>query len=264
MHPTQRLSRPTPPRGLIFLAFAWLLLSWGMTLGIRPPVQAHAASYMPGVRDMLLLMVAGVGIAWPLARLSGPWRAWPIRQSLLDLTVLLCLAQVVVWPLRLVTTWPAWRSASIDLCFCGWALAAAAAVATGTIPARRGTSVLRTGSMIAAVLFVGGAPLFTLLSGGQLPFAVRPSPADDPSWWTIASFSPLTAMNLLTGGGAINPSSEEWGLALVGWWVAIAAWIVAFAVGAVVPRVDGRKARHTRDAESDPAEPPPLDASAGE
>ena len=80
------------PRGLIFLASVWLVSSWLLAIGIRAPVQPSSASYPPGVRQMLLCVAAGLMIGWPLLRLSQTRPPYPIRQTLLDLLVLLGLA----------------------------------------------------------------------------------------------------------------------------------------------------------------------------
>lgn len=233
-----RLPRPTPPRGLIFLASAWLMIAWGLTIGVRPPVQMHAASYTPGVRLLLLSIGLGIGIAWPVVRLSGSLRPWPIRQTLLDLIVLLCLAQVVIWPLRLVTTWPPLRSAAMDLCLTGWSLAIAAVVSVGSIPARRGLGAIRTVAMIATLLLVAGVPFVMTISHESLPFTNRPGASEPSDWWTTASLSPLTAVDALCAGGPTEPTAIEWQLASRSWWVALALWIGAILIRPLVPRID--------------------------
>jgi hypothetical protein len=232
-----RIPRPTPPRGLIFLASAWLMISWVLTIGIRPPVQMHAASYTPSVRMLLLSIALGIGIAWPLVRLSGSLRAWPIRQALLDLVVLLCLAQVVIWPLRLVTTWPPLRSAAIDLCLVGWSVAIAALIALGTIPARSGIGVLRAATMLAIVIVVAGAPFVTMLSHDAVPFAARPPGGADGAWWAVAGLSPITAIDALCSGGPTEPQPDEWRAALRGWWVALALWTLGVLLRPFIPRM---------------------------
>lgn len=248
-----RLPRPTPPRGLIFLASAWLMVSWGMTIGVRPPVQMHAASYTPAVRLLLLSIMLGCGVAWPLVRLSGSLRAWPIRQTILDLLVLLCLAQVVIWPLRLVTTWPPERSAAIDACLIGWSTAIAGLVAAGSIPARRAVGWLRTAAMIAVVLVVGGVPFLTVLGGASLPFTGRPALSElspeASAWWFTAGSSPLTAIDALCSGGPTEPAAVEWQLVLRGWWVAAGCWILAVLMRSVVPRLDEESAAETPSTE---------------
>lgn len=233
-----RIPRPTPPRGLIFLASAWLMISWAMTIGVRPPVQLHAASYTPAVRLLLLSIMSGLVIAWPLVRLSGGLRAWPIRQTLLDLVVLICLAQVVIWPLRLVTSWSPARSAVIDLCLIGWGAAIAAATSIGSIPARRGMHILRTGAMTVILLLALGVPAATLLTGESLPFGGPPPLDAGGDWWAKASLSPLTAMAAITDGGPARPTDIEWQAAMRGWWVAAALWLVALLTHPILPRVD--------------------------
>lgn len=209
-----------------------------MTMGFRPPIQMHAASYTPSVRLLLLALVFGIGIGWPLVRLSGGLRAWPIRQTLLDLTVLLCLAQVVVWPLRLVTPWPPWRSAAIDLALVGWSLAIAAVVATGSIPARRGIGLLRTVAMLVIVLLVAGMPLITMTRGQSLPFTGRPVGVEPREWWQVAARSPATAIDALSGGGPTVPLEPEWALVRFAWWGAAAMWVAAIAARTLIPRMD--------------------------
>lgn len=233
-----RLPRPTPPRGLIFLASAWLIVAWVMTMGFRPPIQMHAASYTPSVRLLLLSLVFGIGVGWPLVRLSGGLRAWPIRQTLLDLLVLLCLSQVVVWPLRLVTPWPPIRSLAIDLLLVGWSLAIAAVVATGSTPVRRGLGVLRTAAMAVIVVLVAGMPLLSLLRNDALPFAGRPVGELPAQWWQLAALSPATAMDALSGGGPTPPLAAEWAMVRLAWWTAAGLWLSAILLRTVLPRID--------------------------
>src|SRR5437773_335452 len=90
----------TLPRGLIFFAAVWLIVSWVTTIGLRPPVQPSSASYTPAVRLMMLCVTIGAMIGWPLLRLSQRRPALPVRQTLLDLIVMIALIQVVIWPLR--------------------------------------------------------------------------------------------------------------------------------------------------------------------
>lgn len=214
------LGRVTPPRGLLILASLWLGASWILLLGFRPPVQAQSASYTPGVRLMLLSMAAGISLAWPLVRLSGPMRPKPALQALLDLAVLLCLVQVVLWPLRLVTPWPPARAAALDLCLAGWGLAFAAIVAAGSGPGPQGTlAVRRTLAMVAAVSLAAGAPLLVTLGGGALPFT------DPAAGGRLAAWSPGTALWSITAAGFEPPSGAEWKLAATGTAVALFAWL---------------------------------------
>lgn len=260
----QRPPRPVPPRGLIFLASAWLVASWLLSLGIRPPVQTHAASYAPSVRSMLLAIVIGFSVGWPLVRLSGAPRAWPIRQALLDAIVLGCLAQVIVWPLRLVTPWLPERSAAIDLCLGGWAMLTAAFVALGTVPAQRGGAWLRAGSMAACVAAIAAGPMIAFAIDGSLPFAAMPQSSEE--WWAWARWSPITAMHALSAPDPTALTTVEWRAARTGWIIAIAAWIAVVAAQPFLRRLTRIDATETTlpagqppDESSESADPPPRE-----
>ena len=177
---------------------------------------------------MCLSLAIGICLAWPLVRLSGPNRAWPIRQSILDVVVLLSLAQVVVWPLRLVTPWVIERSVAIDLCIVGWALAVTAMVALGTIAVQWGASTRRVVAMTIVVVMIIAAPTMSLYFSGQLPFSVGESPSVLEAWRRAAEWSPLTAIHALSAANPKPPSDDEWRLVWGGWWVAIPAWSLVF------------------------------------
>jgi len=93
------------PRGLVMLASAWVFLGWISIFGFRPPVQPQAASYGPGIQMLMIVIGVGIGIGWPLLRLSGRPSSAPLTQGAMDGIAILVLLQVVVWPLRLVTSW---------------------------------------------------------------------------------------------------------------------------------------------------------------
>ena len=101
------------PRGLVMLASAWVFASWLTIFGFRPPVQPQAASYGPGIQMLLLMIGVGIGVAWPLLRLSGAPSRAPLAQAAIDGVSLLVLLQVVIWPLRLVTSWTLPRTVTI-------------------------------------------------------------------------------------------------------------------------------------------------------
>jgi len=101
------------PRGLVMLASAWVFASWLTIFGFRPPVQPQAASYGPEIQMLLLMIGVGIGVAWPLLRLSGPPSRAPLAQAAIDGVSLLVLLQVVIWPLRLVTSWTLPRTVTI-------------------------------------------------------------------------------------------------------------------------------------------------------
>jgi len=206
--------RPLPPlilpRGLIFLSSVWLIGSWLLAIGLQAPVQPSSASYTPAVREMLLCITIGLMIGWPLLRLSQTCPPYPIRQTLLDLVVLLGLLQVVVWPLRLVTNWTPLRTAAIDATIIGWLLLAGALVAAAVSTERRGPRMLVMVACVAMCLAGPVAAWLGVMSGIKA--------------MALVNLSPLMAVRTLGDGGNIHPTDLQWRLIAVLGVAAISAW----------------------------------------
>lgn len=218
-HTPDAASQLVLPRGLIFLAALWLVGSWMLTIGITPPVQASSASYEPGVRMMLQCVVIGMGIGWPLLRLSQTPPAKPIGQTVLDLLVLLTLLQVVIWLPRLLTIWPAIRAAAIDLSLIAWLMLIGAIVASGCMSRREGPRTLAMVGCVAVCL-AGPALLWIGMAAGfTFDAAVR--------------LGPLMAVRDLTAGGATRPTPAQWGAITVVGIAAGAAWIALIVMSAL-------------------------------
>jgi hypothetical protein len=107
-------NRPNPPRGLVVGASAWIAVSWLLLMGSAHPLQPTSLSYTPAVRLMVQSMLALTIIAWPLVRLSSASRPRPVLSALLDTIAILILWQIVLWPMRLITTWPVGRVLVVD------------------------------------------------------------------------------------------------------------------------------------------------------
>jgi hypothetical protein len=207
------------PRGLIFIASLWLIASWLLAIGVRTPVQPSSASYTPGIQLMLQCIAIGLFVGWPLLRLSQRATALPIRQTLLDLVVLLTLCQVVLWPLRLVTPWTVGRTAAIDAALSGWLLLAGAVVAAAVGAERNGPRSLAMLACIAMLLlgpalaWLGVATGFTAVIGVDA--------------MELINLSPLMAIRWLGEGGGAQPTLMQWrwlgllGVAAVAVWVAL-------------------------------------------
>jgi hypothetical protein len=224
MHPdpyTHGVQQPAPtlvlPRGLILLASVWLVASWVLAIGLRTPIYATSAAYTPGVRLMLICLVLGLMIGWPLLRLSQPPMPFPLRQVLLDLIVLLSLVQVVLWPLRLVTTWSVSRTAAIDGTLTAWAVLAGACVASAVGLPRSGPRNL---AMLGCVGMCVIGPVLALLLLG--------SPSLEPLALRLAGFGPPLEVHALSQGGRAPPTVHQWswiglvGLTAVGSWLVLA------------------------------------------
>lgn len=213
------------PRGLILLASVWLVASWVLAIGLRTPIQASSASYTPGVRVMLICLAVGLMVCWPLLRLSQPPMPYPIRQVLLDLIVLLALVQVVLWPLRLVTTWSVSRTAAIDATLTAWTVLSGACVASAAGSPRSGPRNL---AMLGCVGTCIIGPLTALVLVGF--------PSVAGLGHRLARIGPPLEVHALSVGGKSPPTSDQWlwiGLVAV---AAACCWIALLLVAAAVRR----------------------------
>ena len=155
------------PRGLILLACVWLIGSWLLSIGVKPPIEPSSASYTPGVRLMLVCIGIGLMIGWPLLRLSQPATAHPILQTVLDLIVLVSLIQVVIWPLRLVTPWTVARTAALDATLVGWTVLCGAVVASAVGSGRGGVRNLAIAACLAMCLLGPALAIIAAIVGGS-------------------------------------------------------------------------------------------------
>jgi hypothetical protein len=213
------------PRGLIFFAAAWLIASWLMTIGLRPPVQPSSASYTPAIRVMMLSVTIGAIIGWPLLRLSQHKPALPVRQTLLDLIVIIALIQVVIWPLRLVTTWSPMRTAAIEAALLGWLLLAGAVVVAAISTDQRGP---RTLAMLACVAMCLLGPLLAWVGVMTGVNAVQ-----------LVSLSPLMAVRTLGDGTGPTPTDAQWALIALLGAAALLAWVALGVTAFMTNRSDG-------------------------
>ena len=196
---------------LIFLSAVWLIGCWLVAIGVRPPLQPSSASYEPQVRIMLLCLTSGFMIGWPLLRLSqSPSRA-PGRQTLLDLLVLISMLQVVLWPVRLVTTWSVLRTAAIDATMAGWLLLAGAMVAAGSGSVQPGP---RTLAMLGCLGLCFLGPILAVLGLMSGIDAMG-----------LIELSPLMAMLTLGDGGSSPITRTQWSWVVLLHGSAAAVWL---------------------------------------
>jgi hypothetical protein len=193
------------PRALIFLSSVWLIGSWLLAIGLVPPIHPSSTSYEHGLQMMLLCVTSGLMIGWPLFRLSQSAAGAPLRQTGLDLLVMASMLQVILWPLRLVTSWSLLRTLAIDLTLIGWLVLAGAIVAAAI-----GTD--RPGPRILAML---GCLAMCLLGPALAVFASQPASLD------AHRLSPFLAVRALGYGGGAPVEAAGW------------AWIGVLVVAAV-------------------------------
>lgn len=200
------------PRGLILAAAAWLIFSWILSVGLKPPVESSSASYTPGVRLMLVYITIGLMICWPLLRLSQTPKYWPLSQTILDMVVLLSLIQVVIWPLRLITPWTLDRTAALDATMAAWTMLAGAIIASAVGTNRFGVRNLAILACIAMCLL---GPAITLLVATTA----------DTSAFSIVEFGPIISVyKLADEGAASRVTYQQWLMILIPTVAAILAW----------------------------------------
>ena len=209
------------PRALVMLSSLWVFLCWILLFGFRPPVQPQAASYGPSIQMLFLLIGVGIAIGWPLLRLSARPSSAPFAQAAIDGISIFVLMQVVVWPLRLVTSWTLARAVAVDAALAAAIMLSAALLAStqsSPLPRRR------TWAMVIAVALVLGPAMADIL--WNLVWEV-----DGASGVVATALSSLSAPSLLARfaqPSTIDPSPTERALVFSAFFVATAVWVIAF------------------------------------
>ncbi len=207
--PSDHLHPPLPiPRGLVFAASGWITVSWVVAMGLDPPLQPSTSVYTPAARMLLVSLVIGATIGWPLVRLCSAVPKRPIASSLLDVVTLIALLQVLLWPLRLVTSWTVDRTLLIDAHGITWLLLTGGVVALAT--AREGA--IRVWMMILLLGWLGLPPLLS---------DILESPP------IVTRISPLSHVWMLASGGPAAPAPGAWQFPMVELAVAMVLWWAA-------------------------------------
>jgi hypothetical protein len=177
------------------LALLWMLYLMGATLVMFMQLnRSHTISYeivRPAARMMLVLVVVGFSILWPMIRLSQHHpRYGHVWFALRDAIVLFVPLQAILWPLAtgVLTRWPVPVVGGLTLMCAAWLLllAGVLALAMRSI-SYNDTPTMRTVWMLVFVLIVVAAPIIGV-SGAALP----PTPVDQPRLgWLL---SPITAV----------------------------------------------------------------------
>ncbi len=181
------------------MACVWLIGSWLLSIGVKPPIEPSSASYTPGVRLMLVCIGIGLMIGWPMLRLSQSVAARPIVQTVLDLTVLVSLIQVVIWPLRLVTPWTVARTAALDATLVGWTVLSGAVIASALGSHRRGVRNLAITACLAICLL---GPVLAVIGAITPPVAGWAGP--------LMNIGPLVGVYRLAQGGPAPVTGTQW------------------------------------------------------
>ncbi|MCC6908270.1 MAG: hypothetical protein IT430_10050 [Phycisphaerales bacterium] len=144
------------PRALLLWWSLWLLASWITAFGWRWGMQPSIAMYMTASKRMMLSVMLGVTIIWPLYRLVLRPAHTPRLLPLLDWAAIFATLQVLLWPMRVPTQWSALDVLLIDLTIFAWGLLYAALIAIGTAGAGRRHRALM---MLVCIAIAAAAPL---------------------------------------------------------------------------------------------------------
>ena len=230
--PTSAPMRPLfIPRGLVMLASGWVFASWLLIFGLRPPVQPQAASYGPNIQMLLVMIGVGIAIAWPLVRLSGAPSRAPLAQSAIDGISLLVLLQVVIWPLRLVTSWTLPRTVAV---------VAAAAAAIMLVAAVLALSMRARSGRTRAAWMAALCALALLPMAADAACALLPDESDSAACSAALSpwMLPWSAPALLarfSEPSTIDPGAAERAVLVRAFAFASAIWLVS-AIASLAPR----------------------------
>ena len=150
------------PRALLLWWSLWLLASWIGAFGWRWWMEPSITTYMTASKRMMVSVMLGITIIWPLYRLVLRPAHTPRLLPLLDWLAIFATLQVLLWPMRVPTQWSALEVMLIDLTIFAWGLLYAAFIAMGTIGAGRRH---RTIMMIICILFAALGPFMAMTSG---------------------------------------------------------------------------------------------------
>ena len=208
------------PRALVMLSSLWVFLCWILLFGFRPPVQPQAASYGPSIQMLFLLIGVGIAIGWPLLRLSARPSSAPFAQAAIDGISIFVLMQVVVWPLRLVTSWTLARAVAVDAALAAAIMLSAALLAStqsSPLPRRR------TWAMVIAVALVLGPAMADMLWN----FVWDTDGASGLVATALSSLSAPTLLARFAQPSTIDPSPTDRALVFSAFFVATAVWVIA-------------------------------------
>lgn len=226
--PDRWAHRRTEPRPLAAMWLVYLIGASVVTVGVagmRGMVDWDA--YRPAVRAMLGVIGLGIGVGWPLVRLSQAVPASPARAVLADLAVMVGPVQVVVWPqgLRWMTNWPWDVVGAIALGFFAWQVLVGALLSAWLRHGapRGGAGSWRAWAMLSFVgLGAAGPGLGLALTGSAARGAMACSPVAMPF---------IFAGDASTMGRTAQLMAGDWSIVVVVGAAGLAGWFLGRMAG---------------------------------
>ncbi|CAG0988839.1 hypothetical protein PHYC_02175 [Phycisphaerales bacterium] len=223
------------PRTFAALWIAFLFASALVSLGAGGSLGLVATDvYRASARVLVVLAGVGIGVLWPMLRLSQEPPTHPHRAMVHDFIVVAAPLQAIAWPqvLPWMAAWPLPVVAALAAHFAAWSLIISAILALFLERARHDPRSLRAARMGMIVALAAAAPVLRVCLGGLLDEDSRPDPPD-----LLLTASPITggweiARDRSWSGISARVSTPQWGL-LAG---ETAAGLAVWGIGGVVAR----------------------------
>jgi len=206
------------PRILLLWWSIWLLISWILAYSRNWSIIPSELTHIASTRRMLVAISLGLTIVWPMFRLTfTPSRSRCRLAVFIDWLALIGTLQIVLWPMRLSTSWSTARVALLVTIIGAWTLITGAFIALGLLSSQKWG---RTASMLLCLLLVCAAPIASLFFNTTLGSTQR----------NLLDWSPVTQLWNLAERTCQLVSRTEWtqaGLLLVIsvlLWIAVALW----------------------------------------
>lgn len=215
--PVVRARHVRLPRFLLLWWSLWLLASWVMAFGWRWWIQPSIGTYITAAQRMMLSVMLGITIVWPLYRLALRPAHTPRLLPLVDWLAIFATLQVLLWPMRVPTQWSAADVLLLDAAIFAWGVLYAGLIALGMLDGARRH---RAAVMILCVVVAAAGPALAALTASIDNLAA--------SVWL--RWSPLTGVWLHVGRNAVAiEAAEWWRLAAIGatallLWLGVMLW----------------------------------------
>lgn len=211
--------RKGEPRTFAVLWCVYLLgASLATILSVEESWPPSSDQYEFPARVLMTLMLFGITVMWPAIRLCQATPRNPPGASLADWVVIVLPAQVLIWPMMLMLSWPLSVTAWLALAAASWGTVSMTAVAWGV--SSNANANRRITAMSLCLAFS--------LAGGLVGIAWASITADAPPRWVWA-WNALTGVWIVTEPesalSTLAPSRLMWAGACVPGAISIGLWL---------------------------------------